>query len=65
VADEPLVGQINAFALVGDDPADDLGAPSVALENGQHGIAILLAHENAIARVGGCISGAPLLNESL
>src|SRR6516164_2980300 len=47
VADELLAGQIDAFAVVGDDAADHLRAPAVALQNGQYRVAILLGSKNA------------------
>src|SRR5215472_4213397 len=47
VADELLAGQMDAFAVVGDDAADHLGAPAVALQNGQYRVAIRLGGEHA------------------
>src|SRR5271169_22643 len=49
VSDELLGGQIDALAVVFDHPADDLGAPAVALQNAERCVAIPFGDENAKA----------------
>jgi hypothetical protein len=49
VSDESTPWQINAFAVVLDNPADDLRAPAVAPQNGERRVAIPLSDEDTKA----------------
>ena len=48
-ADKPLLRQINPFAVVINDSADNLRATAAALQNGEDDITVFFADENAEA----------------